>query len=133
VKTLFIEPGSLWENSYVESLHGKLRDECLQGEVFEALLEAQVLIERWRHEYNTLRPHSALGYRPPAPEEGIVIPGLRKTALALGSPPKVDHIPVDNCQRFTPVQAERYAMDCVNSAFRRTKTRNEIPGFQQWV
>jgi putative transposase len=68
VKTLFIEPGSPWENGYVESLNGKLRDELLDREVFETLLEARVLIERWREHYNTVRPHSSLGYRPPAPE-----------------------------------------------------------------
>src|ERR1700733_3262615 len=68
VKTLFIEPGSPWENGYVESFNGKLRDELLNGEIFDPLLEAKVLIERWRVEYNTIRPHSALGYRPPAPE-----------------------------------------------------------------
>jgi putative transposase len=67
VKTLFIEPGSPWENGYVESFNGKLRDELLNGEIFDTLLEAKVLIERWRVEYNTIRPHSALGYRPPAP------------------------------------------------------------------
>ena len=68
VKTLYIEPGSRWENGYNESFNGKLRDELLNGEIFYSLKEAQVLIERWRHHYNTLRPHSALGYRPPAPE-----------------------------------------------------------------
>ena len=68
VQTLFITPGSPWENGYVESLNGKLRDELLNREVFETLLEARVLIERWREHYNTVRPHSALGYRPPAPE-----------------------------------------------------------------
>lgn len=68
VKTLFIEPGSPWENGYVESFNGKLRDELLNGEIFDTLLEAKVLIERWRVDYNTIRPHSALGYRPPAPE-----------------------------------------------------------------
>jgi transposase InsO family protein len=68
VKTLFIEPGSPWENGYVESFNGKLRDELLNGEIFYTLREAQVLIERWRREYNTFRPHSSLGYRPPAPE-----------------------------------------------------------------
>ena len=65
--TLFIQPGSPWENGYVESFNGKLRDECLNGEIFTTLKEAQVLIARWRREYNELRPHSALGYRPPAP------------------------------------------------------------------
>jgi putative transposase len=68
VKPLYIEPGSPWENGYVESFHGKLRDELLNGELFDTLWEAQVLLEQWRREYNTVRPHSALGYRPPAPE-----------------------------------------------------------------
>jgi putative transposase len=68
VTTLFIEPGSPWENGYVESFNGKLRDELLAREQFDTLLEAKVLIERWRREYNTRRPHSSLGYRPPAPE-----------------------------------------------------------------
>ena len=68
VKTLYIEPGSPWENGYIESFNGKLRDELLNLEIFDTLLEAQVLIERWRKEYNTIRPHSSLGYVPPAPE-----------------------------------------------------------------
>ena len=68
VKTLFIEPGSPWENGYIESFNGKLRDELLNGEIFYTLREAQVIIESWRREYNTFRPHSSLGYRPPAPE-----------------------------------------------------------------
>ena len=70
VQTLFIEPGSPWENGYVESFNGKLRDELLDREIFYTLMEAKVLIERWRREYNTVRPHSALGYRPPAPRGG---------------------------------------------------------------
>jgi transposase InsO family protein len=68
VKTLYIEPGSPWENGYIESFNGRLRDELLNGEIFETLLEAKVLIERWRRHYNQIRPHSSLGYRPPAPE-----------------------------------------------------------------
>jgi len=68
VKTLFIEPGSPWENGYIESFNGKLRDELLDREIFTTLLEAKVLIENWRREYNTIRPHSSLGYKPPAPE-----------------------------------------------------------------
>ena len=68
VKTLFIEPGSPWENGYIESFNGKLRDELLNGEIFTTLMEARVLIERWRREYNQVRPHSSLGYRSPAPE-----------------------------------------------------------------
>ena len=68
VKTLYIEPGSPWENGYVESFNGKLRDELLNGEIFNTVKEAKVLIEMWREHYNTVRPHSSLGYRPPAPE-----------------------------------------------------------------
>ena len=68
VKTLFIEPGSPWENGYVESFNGKLRDELLNGELFFTLKEAQILTQQWRREYNHLRPHSSLGGRPPAPE-----------------------------------------------------------------
>ena len=68
VKTLFIEPGSPWENGYIESFNGKLRDELLNLEIFTTLEEAKVLIEQWRREYNQVRPHSARNYRPPAPE-----------------------------------------------------------------
>lgn len=71
VQTLFIEPGSPWENGYIESFNGKLRDELLNGEIFDTLWEAQVLVERWKEEYNHRRPHSALGYRPPAPEARV--------------------------------------------------------------
>ena len=66
-KTLFIEPGSPWENGYCESFNGKLRDEFLDGEIFYSLKEAQVLTEQWRRTYNQIRPHSSLNYRPPAP------------------------------------------------------------------
>jgi transposase InsO family protein len=72
VGTLFIEPGSPWENGYIESFNGKLRDELLNGEIFYTLREAKVLIEMWRRHYNQVRPHSSLGYRPPAPE---AVPG----------------------------------------------------------
>ena len=68
VKTLYIEPGSPWENGYIESFNGKLRDELLNGEIFYTLKEAKIVIEAWRRHYNTIRPHSSLGYRPPAPE-----------------------------------------------------------------
>ena len=74
VDTLFIEPGSPWENGYVESFNGKLRDELLDGEIFYTLTEAKVIIERWRWDYNTIRPHSSLGYRPPAPMAVLPIP-----------------------------------------------------------
>ena len=68
VGTLFIEPGSPWENGYIESFNGKLRDELLNGEIFTTLQEAKVLTEVWRRHYNRVRSHSSLGYRPPAPE-----------------------------------------------------------------
>jgi transposase InsO family protein len=68
VTTLYIEPGSPWENGYCESFNSKLRDELLAGEQFSTLHEAKVLIEQWRRHYNSIRPHSSLGYRPPAPE-----------------------------------------------------------------
>jgi putative transposase len=74
VRTLFIEPGSPWENGYIESFNGKMRDEVLNLESFSTLLEAKVLIEHWRREYNSIRPHSALGYRPPAPEAVLPVP-----------------------------------------------------------
>jgi transposase InsO family protein len=67
-KTAYIEPGSPWENGYCESFNAKLRDELLNGEIFYSLREAQIIIEAWRRHYNEVRPHSALGYRPPAPE-----------------------------------------------------------------
>jgi putative transposase len=70
--TLYIEPGSPWENGYCESFNGKLRDECLNGEIFYSLKEAQIVIEKWRVEYNTRRPHSALGYRPLAAYNPLV-------------------------------------------------------------
>jgi transposase InsO family protein len=73
VKTAYIEPGSPWENGYNESFNGKLRDELLNREIFYSLKEAQILIEQWRRHYNELRPHSSLGYRPPAPQ-AIVSP-----------------------------------------------------------
>ncbi|MFD0848979.1 IS3 family transposase [Sphingosinicella xenopeptidilytica] len=68
VKTLYIEPGSPWENGYCESFNGKLRDELLNGEIFYTLREAQILVSRWREHYNTIRPHSSIGYLPPAPQ-----------------------------------------------------------------
>ena len=76
MKTLYIQPQSPWENSYWESFNGKLRNECSNGEIFYSLKEAQIVIEKWRVQYKTLRPHSALGYRPPAPAAGNPYPPL---------------------------------------------------------
>jgi transposase InsO family protein len=90
-KTAFIERASPWENGYCESFNGKLRDELLNGEIFYTLREAQVLIEAWRRHYNTVRPHSALGYRPPAPEAVLwpaslaSLPGARPANPAMAS------------------------------------------------
>jgi len=81
-KTAYIEPGSPWENGYCESFNARLRDELLNGEIFYTLREAQVIIEHWRNHYNTRRPHSALGYRPPAPE--VVLPNGMKGAMETG-------------------------------------------------
>ena len=77
VKTLFIEPGSPWENGYIESFNGKLRDELLNAEVFDKVIEARVITERWRKEYNNKRPHSSLKYRPPAPEAILPIQAIQ--------------------------------------------------------
>jgi putative transposase len=81
VKTLFIEPGSPWENGYIESFNGKLRDELLNGEIFTTLFEAQVLIENWWREYNQIRPHSSLGYKPLAPEARLSVLFSRSLTL----------------------------------------------------
>ena len=83
IKTLYIEPGSPWENGYIESFNGKLRDELLNREIFDTLFEAKVLVERWRREYNHIRPHSSLGYKPPAPEVVLPVDSL----LLFGSAP----------------------------------------------
>jgi transposase InsO family protein len=88
IKPLYIEPGSPWENGYIESFHDKLRDELRNLELFDTLYEAK----RWKHEYNTFRPHSSLGYRPPAPEAGIWPPDPAKpNALTQGIRPQHLH------------------------------------------
>ena len=73
-KTAYIEPGSPWENGYVESFNARFRDELMDGEIFVSLAEARTVIEDWRQHYNAVRPHSALGWRPPAPETLIPLP-----------------------------------------------------------
>lgn len=80
-KTLFIDPGSPWENGYIESFNGKMRDELLNREIFYTLQEARVIIEQWRCEYNMIRPHSSLGDRPPAPE-AVLMPELASPLVA---------------------------------------------------
>ena len=90
VKTLFIEPGSPWENGYNESFNGKLRDELLNTEIFHTLKEAKVLIERWQQHYNTIRPHSSLGYRPPAPEAILPRPAVQAYATLQPEQPGIN-------------------------------------------
>ncbi len=92
VRTLFIEPGSPWENGYVESFNGKLRDELLDREIFYTLWEAKVLIECWREHYNRVRPHSSLGYLPPAPE------AIAFEALAAGCAPPAADLAFGGCR-----------------------------------
>ena len=86
-KTAYIEKSSPWENGYVESFNGKLRDELLNVEIFNSLREAQILIESWRRHYNTIRPHSALGYRPPTPEIIVPAPAAWPAAQPRPAPP----------------------------------------------
>ncbi len=81
-KTAYITPGSPWENGYCESSNGRMRDELLNSEIFYTLKEAQVVIKHWRRHYNTRRPHSALGYRPPAPE--VTLPKEMKETMETG-------------------------------------------------
>jgi putative transposase len=83
-KTAYIEPGSPWENGYVESFNARLRDELLNGEIFYSLREAQIIIENWRRHYNTIRPHASLGYKPPAPE--VLVPAFAAWPAALRRP-----------------------------------------------
>lgn len=83
--TAYIEPGSPWENGYCESFNAKLRDELLDGEVFYTLKEASVVIEQWRRHYNSIRPHSSLGYHPPAPE-AVIWPTEPSSSAPLAQP-----------------------------------------------
>ena len=95
VQMLFIEPSSLWENGYIESFNGKLCDEMLDRELFDTLLEAKILIERWRTHYNSARPHSSLGYRPPAPE------AIQPRSLALATPQRANGTGLDAAPALT--------------------------------
>ena len=92
IKTLYIEPGSPWENGYNESFNGRLRDECLNGETFHTLKEAQVILEQWRHHYNHIRPHTSLGYRPPAP-----LARMKEGAFAYAPAPSFMPLQRQNC------------------------------------
>ena len=86
-KTAYIEPGSPWENGYVESFNARLRDELLDGEIFYTLREAQIVIESWRRHFNAIRPHKSLGYKPPAPEVFVQAFAAWPAALRQPAPP----------------------------------------------
>ena len=86
-KIAYIAPGSPWENGYVESFNARLRDELLNGEIFYSLREAQVTIESWRRHYNTVRPHSSISFRPPAPEVFVPAFAARPAAQPQPAPP----------------------------------------------
>ena len=103
VRTLFIEPGSPWENGYCESFNSKLRDELLDGEIFFSLAEAQVLIEAWRRHFNAIRPHSSLKYQPPAPED--IVPRSGTVAPWASAPA------VEGARSPTPALASASAMN----------------------
>lgn len=86
-KTAYIEPGSPWENGYIESFNARLRDELLNGEIFYSLAEARVVIESWRRHFNAVRPHGSLGYRAPAPEVFVPAFAAWPAPRALSAPP----------------------------------------------
>jgi putative transposase len=96
-KTLYIEPGSLWENGHCESFNSNFRDEFLNGEIFYSIRELRVLAERWRLHYNTIRPRSSLGHKPPAPEAWLTTGwGMEKwkplRASHFSTPPDGDYL-----------------------------------------
>ena len=86
-KSAYIEPGSPWENGYIESFNARLRDELLNGEIFYTLREAQIIIESWRRHYNAVRPHASLGYKPPAPEVFVPVLSAWPAAPPRPAPP----------------------------------------------
>ncbi len=94
-RTAYIEPDSPWENGYIESFNARFRDELLNGKIFYSLKEAQVVIEQWRYHYNAVRPHNALGYRPPAPE-AITAPSWPFGSAKLRRPPSLAEKPTMN-------------------------------------
>ena len=116
-RTAYIEPGSPWENGYIESFNARVRDELLSGEIFYTLAEARIVTESWRRFYNTLRPHGSLGYRPPAPE--VFIPqSARAAALPQpASPPALAPKPIMHqhsnwTTRWWPIRGRRTNRIC---------------------
>ncbi len=109
-KTLHIEPGSPWENGYCESFNGKPRDELLNGEVFYSLREARVVIEKWRREYNTVRPHRSLGYRPPAPAAINPMPLVLEQAAAMQQSASINLAQKTSQATFSGEKSSAYVM-----------------------
>jgi len=107
-RTLYIEPGSPWENGYCESFNSKLRDEFLNGEIFYSIKELRVLVERWRVHFNTLRPHSSLGYRPPAPEAWLTNQKGKTLHVPISPHPRRRRLSElsDNCATLTRPPAQ---------------------------
>ena len=99
-KTAYIEPGSPWENGYIESFNARLRDELLNGEIFYTLREAQIVIESWRRHYNAVRPHASLGYKPPAPEVFVLAFAAWPASLRRPAPPATLAQPPDSKLTF---------------------------------
>jgi len=151
VKTLFVEQGSPWENGYIESFNGKLRDELFNREIFYALIEAKVLIEQWRKEYNQVRPHSSLNYWPPAPPTTIATLPVKSNKLPVLNllsrisvrvqffqNPSLYYITPPHCQAFCGSQAlphpaccgmgPRDAISIVSRSLRRCQ--QPVPGVE---
>ena len=116
VKTLFIEPGSPWENGYCENFNSKLRDELLNAELFSTLYEAEVLIESWRRHYNAVRPHSSLGYRPPAPEAILPPDPNSRVGIAVGGRPNFATL-TGSLAFPAPPPPPRYCLQAINSPY----------------
>lgn len=93
-KTAYIAPGSPWENGFIESFNARLRDELLTGEIFFTRREARIVIESWRQHYNAVRPHSSLGYKPPAPEVTVLpLPAWPVSLVGAAPPARLPLVP----------------------------------------
>ena len=128
VRTLFIEPGSPWENGYIESFNGKFRDEFLNREMLDTVLEARVLTARWRRDYNQVRPHSALGYRPPAPEAveplSVGFATLRPQAITSGNSNIQSGTKIGGRSPMRPIGAGREAVGTVGPVWMLRRSRS---------
>ena len=124
-KTAYIEPGSPWENGYCESFNSKLRDELLDGEIFYTLEEARVIIENWRRCYNEIRPHSSLGYRPPAPRVLMTArPAAQPEPASPAAPSLAQRSTLTNIQTGSPCRGRPSGL--TDRAIRGIRTRRVI-------